>query len=98
MDCYRCGRPAALATDGRVGVRAECESCGADLHVCRGCIHHDPGAYNECRESSAERVLDKERANHCDYFSPREGQGAVAESPASEAPRVGVELERLFKK
>ncbi len=96
--CYRCGRSAALATDRRVGVRAACEGCGADLHVCRGCVHHDPGAYNECRESSAERVLDKERANQCDYFAPGEGQGGVAVSPTSEAHHARAELERLFKK
>ena len=98
VDCYRCGRPAGLATDRRVGVRAACEGCGADLHVCRGCVYHDPGAYNECRESSAERVLDKERANHCDHFAPREGQGADAVLSTNADPRARAALERLFKK
>ncbi len=98
VDCYRCGRPVALGPDRRVGFRAECEGCGADLHVCRGCGHHDPGAYNECRESGAERVLDKERANRCDYFAPPEGQGAAAVDPTGEAQQARTELERLFRK
>ena len=31
---------------------------------------------NECRENQAERVLDKERSNFCDYFKPAKGGGA----------------------
>jgi hypothetical protein len=32
------------------------------------CVFYDPKSYNECRESSADRVQDKEKANFCDYF------------------------------
>jgi hypothetical protein len=32
------------------------------------CSFYDPKSYNECRESSADRVQDKEKANFCDYF------------------------------
>jgi hypothetical protein len=32
------------------------------------CQFYDPKAYNECRESSADRIVDKEKANFCDYF------------------------------
>jgi hypothetical protein len=32
------------------------------------CIFYDSKAYNECRETSADRVQDKEKANFCDYF------------------------------
>jgi hypothetical protein len=35
------------------------------------CSFHDPGAYRECRESSAEWVKDKEKANKCEFFSPK---------------------------
>jgi hypothetical protein len=35
------------------------------------CDLYDAGAHHECRESSAEWVRDKERANRCEYFKPR---------------------------
>lgn len=46
----------------------ECPLCHADLHVCRACEFYESGAHNDCRESSAEFVGDKERGNFCDYF------------------------------
>ena len=92
--CWRCG----AAIDGHplpLARRAECEACGADLHVCRNCTHHDPSAYNECRESSAERVSDRDRANRCDYFSPAEGAGLTGSDGREEARS---DLDALFKK
>lgn len=93
MRCHACGREIELAAGERVGFRDECPGCGADLHVCLNCAHHDPGAYNECREPSAERVRDRDRANRCDYFTPSAASGAA--SPQGEPRRA---LEDLFKK
>ena len=31
-------------------------------------MFYDAKSYNECRESMADRVPDKEKANFCDYF------------------------------
>jgi len=93
VDCFACGTAVELRTGERVGFRDECPRCRADLHVCRNCSHHDPGAYNECREPGAERVADRERANRCDWFAPRQGPaGAGAQSDAR------ARLEGLFKK
>jgi hypothetical protein len=64
----------------RVGRRDTCPRCGVDLHSCRQCRFHDPRAYNECREPQAERVLDKERGNICDYFAPAEDGAPRASS------------------
>ncbi|MFK7897358.1 MAG: hypothetical protein AB8G23_16080 [Myxococcota bacterium] len=83
-----------MASGEKPGFRAECESCQADLHVCMNCAHWDASAYNECRESSAERVADRDRANRCDYFRPGEGEGRAASS-ASDALSA---LEDLFSK
>ncbi len=59
------------------------------------CAFYDPSAYNACREPQAERVLDKDRANRCDYFAPaREGRGSV-ESPQAKQKAA---LDALFKK
>ena len=95
MACFACNAPIALASGERIGYRDTCSACNADLHACRNCAHHDPSAYNECSESSAERVGDRERANRCDYFEIGDGSGgAVAE--AEQRARNG--LEDLFKK
>ena len=83
MRCVACGHEIALASGERVGFRDECPACRADLHACRQCAHHDPGAYNECREPGAERVADRERANRCDWFAPRAGGGARGDSRAA---------------
>ena len=93
--CFACDQALELASGERVGFRDTCAGCDADLHVCRNCAHHDPAAYNECRESSAERVEDRERANRCEYFAPGAGGGggvAGARRSARES------LDALFKK
>lgn len=91
MHCFACRREIPLRSGERVGLRDAC-SCGADLHVCRNCAHHDPSAHNECREPGAERVADRDRANRCDWFAPRSAPAAAAAA----ADRTA--LENLFKK
>ncbi|MGH0037017.1 MAG: hypothetical protein ACQGVK_18485 [Myxococcota bacterium] len=95
MRCFACETPLELATGERIGFRETCDRCGADLHVCRNCRHHDPSAYNECRESNAERVGDRERANRCDYFEPSDGGRKGVEGGRQQAL---ADLESLFKK
>jgi len=93
VQCHACGNERSLRSGERVGTRDACEGCGADLHVCLNCAHHDGSAYNECRESSAERVLDKAGANRCDYFTPAAQRGPQPPEAATKAA-----LERLFRK
>jgi hypothetical protein len=64
--CFSCGKPLNLA--GEVSRREECSSCRVDVHVCKNCSFYDRSAYNECRESQADVVREKDRANFCDYF------------------------------
>jgi len=33
------------------------------------CKFYDPKVYNECTEPNADRVVDKEKSNFCDYFT-----------------------------
>jgi hypothetical protein len=95
MRCFACGAEVAIASGERVGLRDACARCDADLHVCRNCRHHDPSAHNECRESQAERVDDRERANRCEWFSPGDGGGGERAARQADAKR---DLEALFKK
>ena len=69
--------------------------CGClPLKCCLNCTFHDPSSYNECREPSAERVVDKEAANFCDYFSSAvRGETGTAASTGGDARS---ELDKLF--
>ena len=69
LSCYRCGH--SLKTlPLPLGRRDECPNCIAELHVCLMCQMHDPREPNECTEEDALEVMDKERANFCDYYKP----------------------------
>ncbi|MHB8138407.1 MAG: hypothetical protein ACYDGO_08490 [Smithellaceae bacterium] len=83
-----------IPADWFIGRQTQCPFCGADLHSCLNCVFYERGAYNDCRESQAERVLDKIRLNFCDYFRFRQGSRASGALPAD--PEA--ELEALFKK
>ena len=65
MICWKCKKEISIEKPVRGD---ECPLCHADLHVCRACEFYESGAHNDCRESSADMVTDKERSNFCDYF------------------------------
>lgn len=66
--CFHCSTQNSFSE--RIHFRDECQRCGEDLHICRNCTFYDETSYNECKESSAEKVQDKEKRNVCEYFSP----------------------------
>lgn len=96
--CFSCRK--ALEISGKPGRGDECPHCGADLKCCLNCRFFDSSAYNECAEPQADRVLDKDRSNYCEYFEFREStgeggggnesMGKTAEEKAKE------ELKKLF--
>jgi len=95
MNCWHCGRSIeVIAGKDRIGFRDDCPGCDRALHVCLNCALYDPSYNNACREPMAERVVDKERFNFCEYFTPGENR-----RPAQSA-KTGTQnkLEDLFKK
>jgi hypothetical protein len=95
MNCWKCNK--AIDTKERVAFHAPCERCDRPLHVCRNCSFYDPAYNNQCRETMAERVVDKERQNFCEYFAPSvRSTGAPAGPSPERAARE--RLESLFKK
>lgn len=90
-NCWHCGATLGPLDYGRADT---CRSCGRDTRVCKGCVHFDAGAHNQCHEPSAERVTEKERSNFCDYFRPRSGAG----SGAASRDALKAAAETLFKK
>lgn len=90
--CFSCGKEVILL--GAVGFREECLSCQSDLHVCKNCEFYDKTAYNECRETQADRIVEKEKANYCEFFKFR--MSAVAQK--KEKDHLLSQAEALFKK
>ena len=66
--CYKCNTDTGLEVGASISRSEDCNSCSADLRCCRMCEFYDVKAYNECREPSSDRILEKEKANFCDYF------------------------------
>ena len=92
--CYSCKKLVKL--EYKVSFREECPGCGADLHICFNCRFYDPSAYNECKESSTEKVADKEKNNYCEYFEPSSKKGK--NSQALEREQLLKTASALFKK
>ena len=90
-NCWNCGAPLGPFDYGRADT---CKSCGRDTKVCKGCIYYDPDINNQCKETQADRVVDKERSNFCDWFKPKSGSG----SGAATRDAMKSAAEALFKK
>ena len=91
--CWRCGENLKKLTlpFARMDV---CPGCNAQVHICRMCTFFDSGVATACREDDAEEVLEKERANFCDYFSPAEN--AFDERRAMAEKQATAQLDDLF--
>lgn len=90
--CWKCG--ASIGDEPLPLSRlAECRACRAQLHVCRLCAFYDTRVAKACRETVADEVKDKERANFCGYFQPRPNAYVPGESKAK---HTRAELDALF--
>jgi hypothetical protein len=88
--CFKCKTPISVE---KVPFRGECSQCRSDLHVCLNCIFYDEGKANRCRESQADYVKEKDRANYCEYFIFKDVR--AGKSGRDEAERL---WENIFKK
>ncbi|OUR93095.1 hypothetical protein A9Q84_21565 [Halobacteriovorax marinus] len=73
--CHACGKTLDLEANSKILRSDECPYCYAGLHCCKMCGFYDTSTYNECRESNADRILEKEKSNFCDYFVLKGGGG-----------------------
>jgi hypothetical protein len=83
VTCPACSK--AHSFDGSLSFREECGACAADLHVCVTCRFHDRYVENECRETEADYVAQKDRRNLCEYWKPRAAGGGMDEAAAAKA-------------
>lgn len=86
--CFRCGGEIPANNLGR---RDSCAACGADTRVCKNCTHFDPSRNNQCREEQAGRLVEKEKANFCDWFRPRVGPFGAAAAPSGAQARAAAD-------
>ena len=91
--CFRCGESLRSLTPP-ISRRDLCPGCSAELRVCRMCQHFLATAPRQCTEDEAEEVVEKERANFCEWFSPRGDAYDAARHRAEQ--RAANELGALF--
>lgn len=90
--CWSCRQPTDM--EDKVIRADECPHCRADMRSCKNCQYYDPGAHNDCSETIAEYVPDKERSNFCGMYKPFEGE---REAPV-DIDAAKAKLEALFRK
>ncbi len=75
---------------------ADCPKCGSDVRACKNCEFYDRKSYNECRETQADPVREKDRSNFCGFFTVRvAGTGVGAKGGKEDLLSAA---EALFKK
>ncbi len=92
-DCAFCGKPLEL---DRVGFRDECPHCEEALHACVQCGHYAPGKHNDCNETQADFIKDRDRNNLCDWF--RFGPGGQIGQSGLDKSAADQMLKELFNK
>jgi hypothetical protein len=90
--CWACGQALTRLDYGR---ESECPGCRKPTHCCRNCRLYAPGRPNQCFEPQVERVVDKTRANFCEWFEPVQ-QPAAGTAP-DDADALRSAAERLFR-
>jgi hypothetical protein len=90
--CWHCGAELQSVDYGR---ESNCRSCDKPTRVCHNCRWYAPDRANQCEEPMAERVLDKTRANFCDFFEPTATPHGTSDNGSNDALRQAAE--DLFK-
>lgn len=90
--CWNCGADLGPQDYGR---ETNCIGCSKSTRACRNCRWYTPGHSNDCVEPMAERVLEKERANYCEFFEPTTDTGSTDASSPDDVLRKAAE--DLFK-
>lgn len=89
--CWSCKKPVEKADP--ITRTQECVHCTVDLHCCRMCKFYDPSVSGGCKETQADYVHRKDKANFCEYFKP----GTHGPDDGDAAAKARARLEALFK-
>ena len=96
--CWVCGNEQYFDVKAgvKVGRHDECPHCGAELRCCKNCSSYDLDVHDQCRESAAEFIRDRERANFCGHFAFRNATAPRSAGDPVDSARA--RLEAMFKK
>jgi hypothetical protein len=94
--CRTCGTGVDISEP--VPRDSTCEKCGHDLRCCRNCRHWDPRYHNQCTETEAEPVADRERRNFCEYFYFSRAPFVAGAAGPDRAAEARAKLDALFRK
>lgn len=93
INCYSCQAPLDFEAGQKLARLEECSSCYASLHVCKMCRFFDETAYNGCSEPMAPRIVEKDKANFCEFFKLA---GKAQSGPSADDLKSAADA--LFKK
>ncbi len=82
--CFSCASTLPASTD----FSGLCPKCGAELHCCKQCAYFEPSARMQCRKPIPERIAVKDKANECEFFSPRVTVARDVRPPVVGAPSL----------
>ena len=93
LQCWKCGTELKnlLLPFSRY---EECGLCKGDLHVCIACKNYNTAVLESCNEDRADFILEKDKANFCDYFIPN--TQAYKRQDNREAKEARAKLAALF--
>lgn len=95
--CFKCANELEFIV--KVGIKVgrldTCPHCAANLHCCKNCRFWDPNVHNECLETQADFIRDREAANFCAHFTMKQQEGPPTEDDS--AGRAKAKLDDLFK-
>ena len=95
--CFKCRNEVDLIV--KVGITIgrldTCQHCGANLHACKNCHFYDATLHNECRETTADFIRDREGANFCAHFQPLDRDAPPPED--NQVAKARGKLDDLFK-
>jgi hypothetical protein len=84
--CWSCKEEVELPE--KITRTVGCPKCDQPLKCCYNCRFYDRDAYHACTEPQAEWVRYKEKANFCEYFTPKSPITKVATpQPSAASPR-----------
>lgn len=66
--CYKCNTELQLDQASNISRSEECSKCYSNIRSCMMCTFYSTSSYNECKEPTADRILEKEKANFCDHY------------------------------
>lgn len=91
--CWRCGEP-LQKVERSLPRLAKCQSCEADLHVCRMCFYYNPKLSEHCDHEMAEPARQVDQANFCDYLQLK--PDAFVSDEYAKAKQASARLSSLF--